>query len=307
VSLTPLDDSDFTRKLFTPMTLDGVLYLAKTTWPISTVFRLYLENLNWVSNAQTASGPTPRAAPEVDEFLRGVIALQSLQDRGRIVFSQEERTEVVGSPLPASSVTARDQIEAAKGNLEYRRDEKTGTWSLTRKVTAPVLIVDPELGFSPDVQVFIKSFRLKAGLGHYDITQEANNPFTRPAGDDEGNTNLDLETRSLLQALYYVSHGIEVPAAHAERGVLTITQDTDGRPFDWSRVMSGFFRVRSSPETARPPEASVAVRYRDHWFFIDDRDQDTKATFSLLVEVSRLELAGKQGPGPVLTLPVGGK
>ena len=46
VSLTPLDDQDFTRKLFTPLTLDGIIYLAKTTWPISTVFRLYLENLN---------------------------------------------------------------------------------------------------------------------------------------------------------------------------------------------------------------------------------------------------------------------
>src|SRR5262249_9810232 len=63
ITLTPLDDQDFTRRLFTQLPLEGVLYLAKTTWPISTVFRLYLENLNWVSNAQTASGPTPRQPP----------------------------------------------------------------------------------------------------------------------------------------------------------------------------------------------------------------------------------------------------
>lgn len=69
ISLTPLDDQEFTRKLFTPLPLDGVIYLAKTTWPIATVFRLYLENLNWVPNAQTASGPTPKQAPEVTEFL----------------------------------------------------------------------------------------------------------------------------------------------------------------------------------------------------------------------------------------------
>src|SRR5713226_10644673 len=40
-SLTPLDDQEFTRKLFTPLPLDGIIYLAKTTWPIATVFRLY--------------------------------------------------------------------------------------------------------------------------------------------------------------------------------------------------------------------------------------------------------------------------
>src|SRR3984893_12934966 len=67
-TLTPLDDGEFTRKLFTPLPLDGIIYLAKTTWPIATVFRLYLENLNWVSNAQTASGPTPLAAPALIDF-----------------------------------------------------------------------------------------------------------------------------------------------------------------------------------------------------------------------------------------------
>ena len=54
LSYTPLDVTEFTRRLFTPLTLEGAAYLGKTTWPISTVFRLYLENLNWVSNSETA-------------------------------------------------------------------------------------------------------------------------------------------------------------------------------------------------------------------------------------------------------------
>src|SRR6266853_73837 len=106
--LPPLDDQEFTRKLFTPLPLEGLVYLAKTTWPIATVFRLYLENLNWVPNAETASGPTPKSAPTFEEFRRGVVALQTLQDRGQIVFGTEERHEAQGSPLPAASVTARD-------------------------------------------------------------------------------------------------------------------------------------------------------------------------------------------------------
>src|SRR5262252_4925201 len=120
VSLTPLDDQEFTRKLFTPVPLDGVIYLAKTTWPIATVFRLYLENLNWVPNAQTASGPTPRQAPAVSEFLHGMAVLQLLQDRAEIVFGVDEREERLAGPLPAVAVTARDVIEAAKNGYEYR-------------------------------------------------------------------------------------------------------------------------------------------------------------------------------------------
>ena len=82
LSLVPIDDTEFTRKLFTPLTLDGVVYLVRTTWPIATVFRLYLENLNWVPNAELASGPTPRNAPDFADFLRGVTALQELFDGG---------------------------------------------------------------------------------------------------------------------------------------------------------------------------------------------------------------------------------
>ena len=304
VSLTPLDDQEFTRKLFTPMTLDGIIYLAKTTWPIAVVFRLYLENLNWVSNAQTASGPTPKRPPEVDDFLRGIVALQSLQERGRIVFGQEERTETLGDPIPA--VTARDMLEAAKSGYEYRQDEKARTWTLTKKTAVPVLLIDPSEGSSPEMATFTSVFHLKPGLLKYDITQEKLSPFpaTYPP---EGVVNLDLETRSLLQALFFVSHGIEIPPEHAARNLLTVTRDESGGAFDWPRVMQGLFRVRSAPGKERPPNVHVAVQYKGYWFYVDETDQDSKATFSLLMQLSRLELAGKAGPGPTLTIPLTGR
>ena len=71
--------------------------------------------------------------------------------------------------------------------------------------------------------------------------------------------------------------------------------------------MEGLFRVGAVKGRDRPAHAHVAVPYRDHWFYIDQTDQDTKATFSLLMELSRLELTGKTGPGPILTLPVTGR
>jgi len=305
ISLTPLDDQEFTRKLFTPIPLDGIIYLAKTTWPISTVFRLYLENLNWVPNAQTASGPTPRIAPDFANFRRGVDALESLQSRGRIVFGVEERSETLAGPLPPAAVGASDLIEAAKNGYTYRLDER-GAWILQRKVQQPVLLIDPGAIDSEEMRQVVRTFRLKPGLSKYDITQEALSPFpaTYPA---EGVTSIDLETRSLLQALYYVSHGIEIPPEHVTRGLVTVTHDDVGRAFDWQKLTSGLFRVRHVQSEQRPPQAHVAVPYLGYWFYIDRTDQDTKATFSLLMELARLELTGKTGPGPVLTLPVGGR
>ncbi len=306
VSLTPLDDQEFTRKLFTPLPLDGVIYLAKTTWPIATVFRLYLENLNWVPNAQTASGPTPTQAPVVAAFLRGMAVLQRLQDRAEIVFGVEEREERLGGPLPAAAISARDVVEAAKNGYAYRPDDQGTTWTLIKKNQQPVLRIAPEAVNAPDVRDFVRVFRLRPGLTQYDITQEALNPFPSTYPPD-GVTSLDLETRSLLQALYYVSHGIDIPPVHATGGLVTVTRDAAGQVFDWGQVMRGLFRVRWAQGSKRPPSAHVAVQYKDYWFYIEDTDQETKSTFSLLMELARLELAGKTGPGPQLTLPVGGK
>ena len=301
-SLTPLDDQEFTRKLFTPLPLDGVIYLAKTTWPISKVFRLYLENLNWVPNAQTASGPTPRQAPPVNDFLRGVAALQILQDRGAIVFGVAEQEEQVGGTLRAGAVSAGDLIEASKNGLEYRPDAGGRGWRLIRKSNVPVMRLDPDELASPEMRAFEQAFHLRPGATELRITQEALIPF-RSTLPRDGVASLDLETRSLLQALYYVSHGVDVPAAHRARGLATVTRDDAGRDFDWHAVMRDLFHVRSSDQ--RPTNAHVAVQYKGAWFYVDEADQDTKATFSLLVELSRLELSGKTGPGPQLTLPVG--
>jgi hypothetical protein len=306
VTLTPLDDQEFTRRLFTPMSLDGILYLAKTTWPISTVFRLYLENLNWISNAQTASGPTPKQSPDYTEFLRGIEALQILQDRGEVVFAAEERIEKLGSPVPAARVTAREVLDAAKEGFEYHADDQGGTWTLIKKKHQPVMKVRPDAADSPEMREFARVFHIKRGLPQYDIEIEKLEPFpaTYPP---EGVEVLDLETRSLLQVLYFLSKGVEVPADHSGQGLVQETTDRAGERFDWQQLTRGLFHVSSVSGGKPPPSAHVAIKYLDHWFYIDRRDQDSMSTFSLLMELARLELPGKVVPGPALTLPVGGR
>lgn len=305
ISLTPLDDQDFTRRLFTPMTAEGVLYLAKTSWPIATVFRLWLENLNWVPNAQSASGPTPARAPEVSEFQRGMELLQSLQDRNLIVFSTEEREEPLASEIAAERVTAADLIAAAKEGFEYRASQDAKSWTLLKKRRVPVMRVHPDAIRSAEMAEMARIFRLRREATRFDIEIEKVDPFTYPP---RGMETIDLETRSLLQVLYFVSKGIEVPAGHLQRGLAVQTTLPSGAPFDWSQVTRGLFRVGATAGEQAPPTAHVAIRYLDHWYYIDRRDADTMSTFSLLMELARLELPGaSRAGGPTLTLPLGGR
>lgn len=305
LTLTPLDDVEFTKRLFTPLSLEAIVKLSKTTWPLATVFRLWLENLNWVSNAETASGPTPKTAPVYEDFLRGILALDRLENRRGVEFFIEEREEKISSGILAANVGAADVMLAAKEGMDYRKDDRTNTWTLFRKRKQPVLRINPFFMHDPDMLEFRQAFRLLPGLITYDVTAEKLDPFFLNAMPG-GLMVFDVESRSLLQVLYFVAHGVEIPPEHIATGLAPVTWTPDGQIFDWRPVLHELFKVCWVKSRHRPPTAYVAVPYKGYWFYIDDRDRDTKATFSLILEMSRLELAGQQGTPPVLTLPLGG-
>ncbi|MBX9628356.1 MAG: hypothetical protein K2X82_31445 [Gemmataceae bacterium] len=305
LTYTPEDDQTFTQRLFTPLSLDAIASLSKTTWPTETVFRLWLENLNWVSNAETASGPTPRDPPDFAAFRDGVAALQRLVDRKLAAISVEEVDDPVGDELPAGAGVLRDAVEAAKAGLEVKRTD--GGYRVIRKKRQPTLRVADAARGDPDFAAVCRAFRLDPGRTTFLVTSDKLDPFlqgTPPAGLDR----LDLETRSLLQVLFFVAHGVDVPADHAAGGLAPQTQGADGKPFDWDLVLRGLFKVCCSAGKHPPACAHVAVRYKGYWFYVDERDRDTKATFALLLELSRLQLSGEKGDaGPILTLPIGGR
>jgi hypothetical protein len=274
LSLTPQDETEFARRLFTPLSLKGTVYLADTTWPISTVFRLYLENLNWVPNAQNLSGPTPErmvSPPEYENFQRGIAALRRLQAANQMVILLEEHDERVG-----------------------------GTVSLTKKKETPYLYVSPDAAASPDWLEFCQVFKVKPGEKKYEIEVTKLTPFPQ-AYPAEGVKVIDLETRSLLQVLYFLAHGVEVPPEHAGAGLARMTLDVDGSVFDFDRVLGGLFKVWAVKCKHRPPHAAVAVHYLDSWYYIDERDHDSRSTFALVLHMSRLEVGPTAGPVAAVT------
>ena len=100
-------------------------------------------------------------------------------------------------------------------------------------------------------------------------------------------------TRSLQSLTGDLAAGVEVPAEDVDDGRASATPPDAGK----NRLL----RIRSGIE--RPADALVAVRYRDRWFWIDDRDRDSKRTFMFLLMFSALVESGTVPQGPLLTIP----
>lgn len=116
---------------------------------------------------------------------------------------------------------------------------------------------------------------------------------------------LVLGTRSMLGVLFYLSHSVQAPADHLQAGYIEPTKVRGtGAAFDWANVTRPLMTIKNSKD--KPKSAYVAVRYRDYWFYIDDADRNSKATFGLLHYLISLQSNGGNGRTPLLTLPAGG-
>jgi len=117
-------------------------------------------------------------------------------------------------------------------------------------------------------------------------------------GDARGSQGqLTMETRSMMQVLGSLASYIEVPAEDmaSGRALAVPPLPTTGTPL---------FRVQCTPR--KPGDAFCAVRFRDHWFWIDDRDRSSKRTISFVNLLFTLAGTGNEVSLPVLTIPVGG-
>jgi hypothetical protein len=105
---------------------------------------------------------------------------------------------------------------------------------------------------------------------------------------------------------FYLANGVEVPPEHLACGLVQATVDAEGRVFDTRDLTRGLFEVHVAKGHQPPATAFVAVKYRGYWYYIDDRDQASKATLLLVLQLSRLNFARTRAlSGPVLTLPAG--
>lgn len=112
-----------------------------------------------------------------------------------------------------------------------------------------------------------------------------------------GMAEISLLTRSLFDMLTEFSSGVDVPEQHLAEGRVKRMPGFDTEP----RSSAPMLRVRSGSE--RPGDAYATVRYRDAWFWIDDRDLDSKRVMMFLMMFSSLAETGIAPQLPMLTIP----
>ena len=113
------------------------------------------------------------------------------------------------------------------------------------------------------------------------------------------NREIAMLGRSMLQIFSAYASFIDVPESHVSQGRVVATEQ------DNLAAAVGFPPlIRVHTGTPQPDDAFVAVPYRDHWFWIDDRDIHSKNMFfflMILFSFTEMEVSGQAAP--ILTVP----
>jgi hypothetical protein len=148
---------------------------------------------------------------------------------------------------------------------------------------------------TPEIQEEIRTLRDLLGIrtGGPDIRVVYGSASTN---DGE----LAMVTRSFLEILLDTAASIEVPDTHVGEGSVIGTSvfDTDA-----AVGFQPMIRIRSGLD--KPDNAFVSIPYRDHWYWIDDRDFRSKQTFSFLMIIFSLTDTGPAKGAPIITIPAG--
>ncbi|MBX2801532.1 MAG: hypothetical protein KTR31_27900 [Myxococcales bacterium] len=102
---------------------------------------------------------------------------------------------------------------------------------------------------------------------------------------------ISIVTRSMMNTLFYLSHGVHTPTDDARARDLGVELP----------VRQPLIAVHHGEQP--PDHAYVSVPYLDRWFWIDDTDLASKRTFGMLTTVFSLMSAPTEAATPVLTLP----
>jgi hypothetical protein len=279
----------------TPVSLD-VLYLAAYMgWPVSVTWPLMIKSINDVVVTPIDGGQMPSPAHATGDFVAIALSVHSLQNQGMMEVGRIEKHVPINEGIESDSVTGADRVAAIEADHVFEPSVSGSGLALSKKKQALVLRLAAEAIGMQEHQTLVQLLDLDPNTLTFEI-EPAFEGFLKD--EDVPRQDIELGMRSVFEMLFLLSRGVQAPECDVQCGVAPpITNDPEADP-----MLAGFI-VRSCDKC--PSCASVAVQYRDTWFYIDSRDQDSKAKFFLLKLIldAQSETTSDEG-APLLTLPI---
>ncbi|KCZ66217.1 hypothetical protein L53_02535 [Hyphomonas sp. L-53-1-40] len=254
IAYSALRGSDYAQQILQPLPPATIFLMSQSGWSVERLMLCCVSRIGDLENARAAAGPTPPVMPDNARFRELAALMRSLQERGQLM------VQVVDADTSETDGDGKPRVI-----LKWNRTSELGQQlaDFFRRYWVSDVSVIPGDRYITEISTRGNS------LGDY-----------------------AARGRSLLGVLSALSQSVHVPEAHrdiarASQPVSEYSDDPCRAPGGWHDVNGGLFAVQSAE--ARPASATIAVEYRDYWFYVDDRCHDAKETLNLLDHLYALQ------------------
>ncbi len=243
VTFTPLQGELFATRMLEPIGLDAIFLLIRSGWSADRVLRVTVQQMNGQDNASRASGPTPSTASPYRDFADMSGLWRDLAWRGVVQIGYESGYREVSPAVAAESVSATDMINSARAGLTFRRNaDAPNSYVITKPSRSLTMRVASSARDDARWKEFANALGLDPQRSSFALHATGETAM-RDATSDDNLSRISIAPRSQMGVLFYLSHAIDSPPAHANDNLITMTHDAQGELFDWTKVTGDLLRV----------------------------------------------------------------
>jgi len=305
------ESREYYGRLMAPLSANQITMLIEAGFDSEVVMRTAVRRINRLQNL-TVDLSNPQLPPSYNDFREVFTLLKKLNAEGLVEFGPGLGTSVWSTPvgpigsggLSGAALLAAEVLFQNTAGGELLQNEKK-EWQLhtfSRRLSirfAPaaadsadaqrlreLLDLDPTKNSFPMLEMELANIeKARAYLGQ-----------TPAALDPKAVWNqIGLLGRSMMEIMQVASTTVQVPAEDIEAGIV-FTAPPSSDP--------GETRLTIKNSRDEPSNATLRIKYRGNWFYIEDNDLESREAFAMLNAMFAVTGGTVPGANPILTLPV---
>ena len=310
ISFSLPESAKYYGRLLSPLSAKQIGSLLLGGFDTETVFLTSVRGMNGLKNISAEYENTPQENASFDEYKEALSLIEKLRGQGLLDMELAGKQTDFSSPQtiddsnPLSKVALLATTMYANSNgfelVKYDDD----LWQAHQYYKVMAMRFAPASKDSPDAQRLRKLLRLQ-DRNSFAIEEEELVNAEKPRGIlgqspgalDPSVTwaEIGIRGRSMMEIMQVASKKVQLPAEHVSRG-MAFVDSNQGAERDTGLI------IWSSEDE---PDHSLRIRYRGHWFYIEDSDLESREQFALMNALFAVVGGTVPGATPVMTIPVG--
>ena len=299
ISIEPRQGEEIAKEMLGSISSTNLAYLSSAGYRLDHLLVLLAENINGVRSFDVGGSLPLRGGDE--EFGKLVRAIAELEKKDDIICGFLKAYDNYEGTVEAGDLRPSDHLAAIQSGKRWKeKDDGSGDWALHTYDLEPIIWIDPEARRSEAGRTIISLLNLDPDAPFYWLGS-----LKFQTSPDEPTDNIRIRTRSFYGVMNFLSLSVDLPVKDRDEGIVVpgFVSGVLAREAQEHLRLILHIHEGSGP----PSDAWVAVKFRNFWFYIDERELASKRAFTLAVELMNLQISGGESSpsAPVLTLPLG--